>query len=176
MSFSLRVAAIVLAECSTLLTFTLFTLTIDFHHGSNSSKPRRIPLRLDLANLQMLEGHRRGSRGSLDLFGSCSPQSRLGSESPVAGGSARRLPGLDQSPRRRGSRSSSVCSEGPSLQRKPSHSPRKKVECICGRAMEYTQNPLGRYPPNAVLYCQQHARCNKKMVVRKDCMCSQLRC
>jgi len=35
--------------------------------------------------------------------------------------------------------------------------------------MQKTQNPMGKFPPNAVLYCQQKdGRCKQKMVVQKD--------
>ena len=34
--------------------------------------------------------------------------------------------------------------------------------------MEFTKNPMQKYPPNAVLYCQQNGKCKKKMVVEKD--------
>eukprot|EP01083_Nonionella_stella_P130581 396297_1 len=45
---------------------------------------------------------------------------------------------------------------------------KNSIMCICGRRMDYTTNPMNKYPPNAVLYCQQGNKCKKKLVIAQD--------
>jgi len=45
---------------------------------------------------------------------------------------------------------------------------RRDIDCICGRKMQYTQNPQRKYPPKALLYCQQNNRCRKQMMIGGD--------
>eukprot|EP01084_Bolivina_argentea_P021341 39644_1 len=98
------------------------------------------------------------------------------------------LPQICESPRhrlssgssRRSSRSNSYASSrssnsprnGGHITRKRSAYNKKEngrnIECVCGRKMDLTQNPRNKYPPNAVLYCQQNDKCRKKLIVQKD--------
>jgi len=61
---------------------------------------------------------------------------------------------------RKTSRSSSVCVKA--------LSPRCDVGCVCGNSMRYTKNPGKKYPPNAVLRCQQSPQCSARIVVGQD--------
>jgi len=94
---------------------------------------------------------------------------RVTSESPRALGSPR-----SARARRSHSQSSASCSSFESdyslhsLRRQGSGPSKRKIECVCGRSMEMTKNPNNKYPPKAVLYCQQNGKCKKQMVVERD--------